>query len=150
MLQLHVQSKSYKRQQYIAQYMYLYMYIQEVYEKLYFVIFIYEYMYYTMLFSNSIFRDYFWEQHYSSDEMDGLENIEDGDDTLSEFSLPEQVEELIEKGKYKNVERIVKQVRNTYIHPVHVQCICIFIYPVHVILLEFHAELVCDGIHSLP
>ena len=95
---------------------YIYMYIQ-VYEKL---IFILDYMYYTMLFSNSIFRDYFWEQHYSSDEMDGLENIEDGDDKLSEFSLPEQVEELIEKGKYKNVERIVKQVRNTCIHPVHV------------------------------
>ena len=76
-------------------------------------------MYYTMLFSNSIFRDYFWEQHYSSDEMDGLENIEDGDDKLSEFSLPEQVEELIEKGKYKNVERIVKQVKNTCIQSVH-------------------------------
>ena len=50
-------------------------------------------------------RDLFWESHYSKIAMDSFE--EETDRHLPEYSLPEQIESLIEKGKYSNVENRV-------------------------------------------
>ena len=49
----------------------------------------------------------FWDQHYEV-----IPWTKDDDDMLlDEYSLPEAVENLIDAGKYKNVEQKVKKVR---------------------------------------
>lgn len=50
--------------------------------------------------------DLFWENHYSKIAMENS-FLEDTDRHLPEYLLPQQIESLIEKGKYSNVENRV-------------------------------------------
>ena len=43
-------------------------------------------------------------------EMDGLDVDDTGDERLPEHQLPKVIEDLIEKGKYDNMQRRVVQV----------------------------------------
>lgn len=53
--------------------------------------------------------DLFWEQHYSKIAMENS-FVEETDRHLPEYLLPQQIEQLIEKGKYSNVEnRVTKE-----------------------------------------
>lgn len=51
-------------------------------------------------------RDLFWESHYSKIAMESTFE-EEMDRHLPEYLLPQQIETLIEKGKYSNVENKV-------------------------------------------
>lgn len=53
--------------------------------------------------------DLFWEQRYTLIEWGSNVCGEETDQSLADYPLPEQVETLIDKGKYQNVEtRITK------------------------------------------
>ena len=53
--------------------------------------------------------DLYWEQHYSQIPMT-TSYLEETDRSLPEYPLPEQIERLIEAGKYSNVENRVTKV----------------------------------------
>ena len=55
-------------------------------------------------------RDLFWEQHYRIKKWPEDSSRELTDTELHDYELPEQVEKLIEGGKYKNVEQRIKKV----------------------------------------
>lgn len=44
---------------------------------------------------------------YTNTDMSMLDNDENGDERLPEHTLPKVIEELIEKGKYENMQRRV-------------------------------------------
>ena len=54
--------------------------------------------------------DLFWDQHYRIKKWPQDRSQELVDTELHEYELPEQVEKLIEGGKYKNVEQRIKKV----------------------------------------
>jgi len=54
-------------------------------------------------------RDLYWEQHYSQIHMT-TSYQEETDGLLPEYPLPQQIEKLIEDGKYSNVEDRVTKV----------------------------------------
>jgi hypothetical protein len=51
--------------------------------------------------------DLYWEQHYTTIAMPGREQDEVFDSGLADYPLPEQIERLIDSGKYNNVENKV-------------------------------------------
>lgn len=50
--------------------------------------------------------DLYWEQHYTTSHLD-TPYLEESDQYLPSYQLPEQVEKLLEMGKYENVENRV-------------------------------------------
>ena len=56
-----------------------------------------------------IYSDLFWEQHYNIQELD-ISYGEEADKNLKQYSLPEAVETLIERGEYDNKESEVTKV----------------------------------------
>ena len=57
----------------------------------------------------SISSDLYWEQHFTTIHVD-TPFLEDSDQYLPHYQLPEQVEKLLETGKYENVEnRVTKE-----------------------------------------
>ena len=55
------------------------------------------------------YSDLFWEQHYNIQELD-ISYGEEADNNLKQYSLPEAVETLIERGEYDNKESEVTKV----------------------------------------
>ena len=59
-----------------------------------------------------IYSNLFWEQRFTVMDRWVLEQCqEESDSKLQEFMLPEQVENLIESGKYSNVETRITKVQ---------------------------------------
>ena len=58
----------------------------------------------------SAYSDLFWEQRYTLIEWGSSMFGEETDLSLAEYPLPEQVETLIDKGKYQNVETKITKV----------------------------------------
>lgn len=56
-----------------------------------------------------VYSDLFWEQHYNIQELD-ISYGEEADKNLKQYSLPEAVETLIERGEYDNKESEVTKV----------------------------------------
>ena len=56
------------------------------------------------------FRDLFLEQRFTTMDWSGNEFTEMADRHLGDYMLPEQVEKLIDTGKYKNVEQKITKV----------------------------------------
>ena len=92
--------------------------------------------------------DLFWDQHYKIIKWPGDSSLETSDNTkLLEYELPEKVEELIEGGKYKNVEQKIKKVRegerehNVFYklyHSIHFTKLAIALISCNVFLGELH------------
>ncbi|XP_011406766.2 PREDICTED: probable helicase with zinc finger domain [Amphimedon queenslandica] len=61
--------------------------------------------------------DLFWEQHYRIKKWPEDSSRELADTELRDYELPEQVEKLIEGGKYKNVEQRIK--KDSYVRRMH-------------------------------
>lgn len=64
---------------------------------------------YSSIILFTIHRDLFWEQHYNIQELD-ISYGEEADKSLKQYSLPEAVETLIERGEYDNKESEVTKV----------------------------------------
>ena len=56
--------------------------------------------------THSSHSDLYWEQHFTTMPLD-TPYLEESDQFLPSYPLPEQVEKLLEMGKYENVENRV-------------------------------------------
>ena len=63
----------------------------------------------SLTFLRLSLSDLYWEQHYSQIHM-STSYQEETDRLLPEYPLPQQIEKLIEDGKYSNVEDRVTKV----------------------------------------
>lgn len=68
-----------------------------------------------LLFYLLFCSDLFWEQHYNIQELD-ISYGEEADKNLKQYSLPEAVETLIERGEYDNKESEVTKVCSIFLN----------------------------------